>query len=181
MATQITVPFKQLPKVFQQYGKFVRAGTLPAMRRLAKQASRIITTATKDAPPASANGSRGAVNYGTFISKWRADLVTLNGNQGVLVSNDSGIKGATIEWGGKWPNKGPPVSAIATWATKKLGLSYEEAKKAAFPIAAAIKRRGLRPRLVMTGTETQKSFRMSMESVFYEVVVKACDRLGGVV
>lgn len=178
MAITLTVPFAKLPSVFRKYGRNVREGVSPGLTRLAKQAGIIVTNSTRNAPPASANGSIGAVNYGKFLSKWRSTKATLNGNQGVLVSNASGIKGATIEWGGKWPNRPPPVSAIARWAQKKLSLPYSEAKKAAWPIARAIKRRGLRPRLVLTGPDTQSSFRLSMQNIFSDVVSKAAHKMG---
>ncbi len=171
------IPLHRMPTVFSSYGRHVRNRIPIALSRVAREAGKIIADATRKAPPASPRGSVGAVNYGTFLSNWRSQVTSQNGNQGVLVSNASGLKGATIEWGGRWPNKAPPVDAIATWATKKLGLSYPEAKKAAWPISRAIKRRGLQPRLVMSGDNTKTAFKLSMQNAFAGVVTKAADRL----
>lgn len=169
MAATITIPFHQLPRVFLKYGSNVRAGVSPGLNRLAKKAGTIIATATKKAK---------AVNYGTFLENWRSTQTTLNGNPGVLVSNASGLKGATLEYGGRWPNKPPPIEAITVWAQKKFNLPYAEAKKVAWPIRAAIKRRGLRPRLIMSGPDTQAKFSKSMEQIFSAVVIKAAHKLG---
>lgn len=179
MATHVTVPFHQLHTVFRKYGSVSRAEMVPAVGRLAKRAGIIINSATRTAPPASPNGSIGAVNYGNFLRAWRSDEVNIGGRYGVLVSNASGIKGATIEYGGAWPNRPPPKAAIAHWAVRKFGIPYEKALRIAFPISRAIKRRGLKPRKVMTGPDTQKSFVMAMQQVFSQALSNACKQLGG--
>lgn len=179
MATHLRVSFAQLPGVFQQYGRNARAEVVPAVGRLAKQAGLIINSATRTAKPASKNGGIGAVNYGDFIRAWRADPVTLGGRYGVLVSNNSDKKALTIEYGGTWPNKAPPKAAIAHWAVRKFGIPYEQAERIAFPIARAIKRRGLRPRKVLTGKDTEKSFVMAMRQVFTQALSNASKQLRG--
>lgn len=46
----------------------------------------------------------------------------------------------------------PPSQAIARWAQRRLGLSEADAKAAAFLIARAIARRGLRGRQILSGS-----------------------------
>lgn len=49
----------------------------------------------------------------------------------------------------------PNLGAIEAWAKRRLGLSDKEAKSAAYPIARAIKARGLKPRNVLSGATQQ--------------------------
>jgi hypothetical protein len=106
---------------------------------------------TRKAPPANPGGigGGGAVNTGEFVRRWKAHPLS----DGAVVTNDD-PKGPVIEHGRR-AGKAPPLEMIATWALRRLGLSEEESKRVAFPIAMAIRRRGLLGRKIMTAPEAQ--------------------------
>lgn len=152
MAT-IEVDLKAAGALFRRMGDrvpgIVRRGLLSA----ALQAQTILVRATDTAPPASANGSRGAFNYGDYRRAWKARPDTRAGSQGLLVSNDRPYAGV-IEYGRRAGARRPPSEPIARWAQRKLGLPYARAKGIAFVIAKRIGERGLRPRRVLTSRTT---------------------------
>ena len=59
------------------------------------------------------------------------------------------IYGVYVEHGRK-PGKRPPIGPIRYWVIRKLGLQGTQANAAAYAIAAAIGRRGTRPRWMFT-------------------------------
>jgi hypothetical protein len=61
------------------------------------------------------------------------------------------LHAAIIEEGRRPGGFFPPREVIMRWAQRRLGLSEPEARRAAWPIARAIQRRGLLPRKVMEG------------------------------
>jgi hypothetical protein len=171
MAT-ITVPFNKLGGLFRKYGTAQRAETSAGLLEVAKRAQVIITSATRYAPPASANGGIGAVNYELYLRAWSVKRALLNGNRGVLVANTKPYA-PNVEYGRKAGAKAPPLKAITRWAQKKLSLPYDEAKKAAWPIRSAIARRGLRPRGVLQGPSTTKDFLDAMEDSMSKALSRA--------
>jgi hypothetical protein len=86
-----------------------------------------------------------AVNVGTYRLGWKWGRIP----DGVRIYNAVAYA-AIIEWGRRKQGGMPPTLEIANWAQRKLGLSREDAKHAAFAIARKIQKRGLRPRKVMT-------------------------------
>ena len=100
---------------------------------------------TREAIPASANGEPGAVNSSAYLRSWK---VTHLGPMTHELHNDQAYA-PVIEWGRRKGRPMPPREAIVRWAQRRLGLSEEDARKAAYPIMLAIKRRGLAPRRVM--------------------------------
>jgi hypothetical protein len=106
------------------------------------------------------------VNYGAYLRAWKAE----GDPDGAALFNSSKYAGVIER--GRRPGKFPPIAAIAQWALRRLRLKPEGARrggrrstsfsadevmapafKAAWPIARAIARRGLLPRLIMTGAE----------------------------
>lgn len=81
---------------------------------------------------------RGELKRGMAVEAPRMEGTTMRG----AVLNRA--PHALVAHEGRRPRKAmPPRSVIAEWAQRKLGLSSEEAKRAAFPIARAIGRRGV--------------------------------------
>jgi len=137
-----------------------RAALSAAMRGVGLMQQR-----TRTALPASPGGpsAGGAVNYGTYLRAWKAEADA----DGASLFNSSKQAGV-IEFGRR-PGKFPPIAAIAQWALRRLRLKPEGSRRgrsktsfsadeimtpafrAAWPIARAIARRGLLPRLIMTG------------------------------
>lgn len=105
----------------------------------------LMQTRGDNAVPASAHGQRGAFSSGQYRRLWRFDLVP----RGVRVYNVAPYASVIDE--GRRIGAFPPLRVIQQWAQRKLGLSAKEAKRAAYPIARAIARRGLRPRRVLSG------------------------------
>jgi hypothetical protein len=175
MAT-ITVPLNKVATVFRKYGTAARHETAQGLPVVVKRAEIIITSATRRAPPASPNGSTGAVNYGKYLKAWSAKVTKLNGNRGVLVGNNRKYA-PNIDYGRRAGAKAPPVSAIALWAVKKMGLPYKAALKIAGPIATSIAKRGLKPRGVLRGPNTTKDFLDAMESAMSAALSKAAQRV----
>lgn len=175
MAT-ITVPLNKVARVFSKYGIAARQETARGLPSVAKRAEDIVTKATKNAPPASANGGTGAVNYGKYLKAWSAKVTKLNGNRGVLVGNNRAYA-PYIDYGRSAGARPPPVDAIALWAVKKMGLPYQAARKIAWPIAKSIAKRGLRPRGVLRGPDTTKDFLDAMESAMSAALSKAAQRV----
>lgn len=122
----------------------VRRGLIRAGHRAVGELQR----ATSAAGPANPNGTGtgGAVNTGNFKRSWKNTPMT----DGALVHNTAAY-GGVIE-GGRRTGRFPPMNAIRDWAQRRLGLSREEAARAAFPIARAIAKRGLMARKVMAST-----------------------------
>lgn len=160
----ITVPFSSLPEMFRRYGAVAKRNTEGYLPRVVERVKHIVTVETANASRASANGSKGAVDTGHYLRNWKVADMTLAGIRGVLITNSAAYM-AVIERGRTAGAKAPPVNVIASWAQRRLGLPYKEAQRAAWPIAMAIKRRGLYARRVMTGNPARNSYRKTMREV----------------
>lgn len=91
-----------------------------------------------------AGDAKGVFDTGEYRRKWK----TRNLSDGASIDNTSG-HGDIIEKGRRKGRRQPPSKVVARWAERKLGLSPEEAKRAAYPIARAIARRGIAGRHVV--------------------------------
>jgi len=107
----------------------------------AQRAVSILQTATTQAR---------AIDTGAYRQAWRA---TISG-QNVSVSNGRPYAGV-IEYGRRPESRRPPSDVIARWAQRKLGLTRVEAQRAAFPIARAIARRGIRGKFIARSSAEQ--------------------------
>lgn len=105
----------------------------------------------RHAIPASQNGAYGAFNTGRYVGGWQVDRMSW----GSVVYNRMPYS-SVIEEGRRAGSSAPPKEAIEKWALRRLGLSKDAAKQAAWPIARAIGRRGLRPRKVMSDPATKQ-------------------------
>ena len=161
---QITVPFGELGDRFRRYGAQARRNTYQNLLQVESRVKHIVTTETRYAPPASAKGGIGAVDTGNYLRGWQVTRAVIDGARGVLITNSAAYM-AVIERGRRAGSTRPPIAVIAQWAQRKLGLPLEVAKKAAFPIANAIKRRGLYARRVMTGNPARNSYRNTMREL----------------
>jgi len=125
----------------------------------------VVQRAAEQAPPASPNGSVGAVNTGAYRQAWQVETTRYGGR----IWNSKAYSGV-IEYGRRAGSKAPPYREIELWARRKLGLSAEEAKRASYPIAKAIAKRGLSARKVLTSSRTESEIlRVVMEEIKREV------------
>ena len=156
----ITVPFPNLPTKFRRLASMTSTVAYAASKKAAPKLRKEVQTATKNAPPSDPKGlnTGGAIDTTAYLNAWTADALNLGSRVGVLVYNGKHYA-QYIEHGRRAGQKRPPAAVILQWAQRKLNLPYEEAKKASFAIARAISNRGLRPRLVLTGPDTEKQFR----------------------
>ena len=107
----------------------------------------IMQRKTMTAPPASDNGTIGAVNYGTYKAAWKVRALS----NGITIYNDIGYSGV-IEFGRRPSPVGKAgIANLEKWAKRKMGLSDSESKSAAFAIARHLQKHPLHPRAVMTG------------------------------
>ena len=108
----------------------------------------ILQEATQAAPPANPAGvgEGGAFDTGGFFRRWRSTVV--GERLSSWVYNDHPAS-EVIEDGRRPGARRPPLKVIARWAQRRLGLSQEDARAAAFPIASEIARRGLLGRRIL--------------------------------
>jgi hypothetical protein len=146
-----------------EFGAAGRRGALKGAMRAVGTLQR----ATSKAPPAnpSGKGKGGAVNTGAYKRGWK----WAKEPDGASVYNAMAYA-SIIENGRRKNSRRPPLDVIARWAQRKLGLSVREARRAAFPIARAIAKRGLIARQVM-GSSVLK-----IEEDFLIEVIKELDK-----
>lgn len=161
---RITAPFSKLPPMFRQYGIAAKRNTNANLSQVVSRVKSTLIMETQNAIPASPRGGYRAVDTGRYLRNWKVNKSSINGARGVLITNMAKYM-AVIERGRTPGAKRPPVNVIAKWAQRRLGLSFKEAKKAAFPIANAIKARGLFARKVMTGDNPMWIYRETMREL----------------
>jgi len=135
-----------------------------ARRGAIRGAFRALSTvqrAVGKAPPANPAGigTGGAFNTGYYKRAWKAEGTTY----GARLYNAAKYAGVIEK--GRRPGTFPPTTAIRDWAQRRLGLTREEAQRAAFPIARAIAKRGLMARNVMADQipTIEKDFTVEVE------------------
>lgn len=144
----VRISAKDWPGFLSALGNRAQAAVMRGVVSGAARCVPYMVKRTDEAQPASVNGARGAVNTGEFRRRWRSRARP----DGSEVRNDAPY--SPIIDGGRRPgSKMMPLHEARAWARRRLGLSESEAKKAAFPIARAIARRGLAPRRVMSADE----------------------------
>ena len=149
---QVKVPLGQLARTLYGLKERGEKAYKRGLRSAAMRARTIMDAATVTAPPASPNGTRGAVNTGAYRRAWKVEP-TADGIHIYSLSPYAGV----IEYGRRPGARMPPSypeDVIARWAQRKLGLPYKRAKAVSFLIRRAIARRGLAPRRVLTSPNT---------------------------
>lgn len=146
MATySVTLSVKQWADYHNRLAKSFVPTIMRGMHRGALQSVAGLQRATNFAPSSSEHKQfTGAVNTGAYKRAWKWGQLP----DGVMVYNQMPYAGV-IEGGRRKGARMPPKDAIARWAQRKLSLSEHDAKRAAFAIARAIQKKGLRPRHVM--------------------------------
>lgn len=140
----VHIPLVGLGGYFRRLGAAMTPAVVRGVQSGALACVPLLHNATRRAPPASPYGARGAFNTGEYLRAWRVSNLA----DGARVYNDRSYA-AVVEWGRRRGGPMPPREAIRRWAQRRLGLSVVEARAAAWPIARAIARRGLRGRRVM--------------------------------
>lgn len=149
MIGHVHVNLKQFAAYTKQYAKEAPIAIVRGMTSGMMLGLVTVQRSVREARPASANGQAGAINTGAYLQRWKA---WLNLPSRVVFHNDAEYSGV-IEEGRRKGSTRPPIQAIEIWARRRLGLSEKEAKPAAFAIANAIAKRGLRARRVMKSVE----------------------------
>lgn len=139
----------------RQFAEFTRglpkklnAAVITGIRNGSQQALTVVAQAGNKAPPASPHGKKGAFDTGAYFRGWKVTHLP----NGARVYNATAYADI-IERGRRRGRRPPPSKAIELWARRRLGLSAKEAKAAAFPIARAIGRRGLKGRRVLASAK----------------------------
>lgn len=170
MNRTVTVGLPQLPELMRRLGVRSEAALSRGIQSAAMRALPIMEQAVRTAPPAnpSGKGVGGAVNTGSFLRSWKATTHRTATSIGLLIQSVGMPYAGVIEYGRRAGSRMPPVEPIARWAQRRLGLPYKEAKQAAFAIRRSIKRRGLKPRHVLTSEATERK----LVSAFQEEVLR---------
>lgn len=147
---RVRVAIKDWPRLIARIGDRARQAVRQGVVDGAWRCVPLLQQRTEQAPPASAHGAPGAFNTGEYRAHWSVRPI----QDGAAVFNDRGYA-PVIDGGRRAGAPMPPKRAIEQWAMRRLGLSGAEARQAAYPIARAIARRGLRPRRVLSGALQQ--------------------------
>lgn len=143
----VKIALKDFPLWLRQRMRLNPEAAQKGLLAAAMRSVGVLQDATRNATPGNPSGlGIGAVDTGRLVASWRAAQIT----NGARVYNTSPYAGI-VEYGRR-PGKFPNITAIARWAQRRLGLSKEEAARAAWPIAEAIARRGLAPRRVLANS-----------------------------
>ncbi len=136
MAFQRNIRIKDL-------GKFEKA----LSRKLPGTMKKVLLTTAREGVALLRKNTRsvGAVSSGKLLRGWRILRTTRGVSFTIENEQDYAL---FVERGRRAGARRPPRAAIELWVKKKLGLSGKEAKGAAFVIARAIGRRGIRGRFI---------------------------------
>lgn len=148
-------------------GRALQAATL-GLRKAGPRVVALLQRRTDMAPPASENGSRGAVHTGHYRRSWSARPVP----RGLGIFNDAPYSDV-IERGRRRNRAMPPKEVIVRWAQRKLKLTEREAEAASFPIRRAIAKRGLRGRRVFTDAKEK------IQEIVFKSMMREFDRVMG--
>ena len=157
----VKIPIRDLPKYMRELGDSFGPAILAGLTSAAAFSVSRLEAETR---------RKGAVNTGQYRDAWQFSRAFSTGRASakIRVYNDKGYSGV-IELGrraGKLPwLRGKPVQEqpLYLWAKSKLGLSDEEAARAAWPIAWAIKRRPIKGRRVMADILDELSVNAAQE------------------
>lgn len=136
---------KTLPRRYSQ--ALTRAHDLAAKDIVAKLAK-----ATEDAGPTHAGGPTGAVATGKLMRGWKAIMIKRDLRVEIRNSARDVNRAyqSLVEYGNKPGGSMPPAAAILRWM-RAVGIASHNMKSAAFLISRAIRRRGIKARLIMYG------------------------------
>lgn len=145
-STTVTLSTTQWAAQMKKLGNRFPGAALRGAKRGAMRAASLLQRATGKAEPANPAkiGTGGAVNTGFYKRAWKWEGLP----SGARVYNVAPYA-AVIETGRRVGATRPPIGALTDWAQRRIGLSREDARKAAFAISKAIQKRGLLPRKVM--------------------------------
>ncbi len=86
-----------------------------------------------------------AVDTATYKRDWKMEKL----ENGVRIFNQAPYA-AVIEWGRRVGATPPPASALVPWVKRKLGVADDKARSAAFLVAQAIQRNGIKGKYILT-------------------------------
>ncbi len=180
-----SIPFSEYTSRFSNLRSTLRSDTEKELDAAAPLLKKIIEGATRTAKPASPRGATGAVATGAYLAAWKAVRV---GRKGILISNstsyaayiDGSAGGRVWAYGRRPGSVPPPHKEIKQWAMVRLGLDESSADKAAWPIAKAIARRGLKARGVLHSDQRNRLLARFMERRFSKMIVVTTRKVMGV-
>lgn len=147
----VKMSMDQWSKEMMSLGDRFAPAALRGVRSGALRCIVLMQQRTTYAPPASAGGTPGAFDTGLYKAAWKSAALP----DGARVFNDRPQAGVIDR--GRRP---APVSSegrrnLEAWAKRKLKLSGDEARAAAWAISQILKKRPLRARRVMSGGEKE--------------------------
>jgi hypothetical protein len=158
----VKIPIRDLPKYMQELGDAFGPAILAGLTSAAAfSVSRLVMETDR----------KNVVNTRQMVDAWQASRAMSTGpvSAKIRVYNDAPYSGV-MELGRRAGRRLPwlrdkPVQEqpLYLWAKSKLGLSDEEAARAAWPLAWAIKHKGIKGRLVMTDILDELSMNAAQE------------------
>lgn len=158
----IKIPIRDLPKYMQELGDSFGPAILAGLTSAAAfSVSRLVMETDR----------KNVVDKGRYKAAWAFSRAMSTGpvSAKIRVYNDAPYSGV-MELGRRAGRKAPwranvPVQEqpMYLWAKSKLGLSDEEAARAAWPLAMAIKRKGIKGRRVMADILDELSVNAAQE------------------
>ena len=174
MAETVRIPIRDLPKYMRELGSSFGPAVLAGLTSAAVRSAQTLANETN---------RKGIRNTGDYFRGWNHSPAMRLGeiHASIRVYNDMPYSGV-IELGRRpgrklpWPrNVAIDQQPLFLWARNKLGLTDEEAKKAAWAIAWSIKRKGIKGKFVVRDVlaelardgaeEVAKSLRRGMRKV----------------
>lgn len=174
MATR-SIDIGQASGLLKQLGADLRNKALGrGVRSFAARAKPLMVLATDKARSANPKGlGVGAVDTANYRRRWKTEVTTSNGLPAALIVNDAPYAGV-IEYGRRAGQRAPPSRVLEPWVRRKLGVPAKAAPGVAFLIARSIKRRGLKPRYVLTArSQTNKLEKAFKEEILREMIAAA--------
>lgn len=137
--------------------RLYQAGVL-GVRSAALRIIVLMVKRTREAMPASAMGQVGAVNTGELLRAWK--WIAIVGGARILNAKPYS---SIVEYGRRPGARRPPIPPIEQWLRRRLQMSEEDAASLAPLVAAAIGRRGLYPRQILTGPDAAAQIRQILD------------------
>jgi hypothetical protein len=181
MTGEVKINLAQFVEHQKKLGKMFKQVVMKGIHDGARRCIPILHQATEAAPPASIGGRVGAFDTGRYKMAWKVRATAT----GAEIYNDM-VYASVIEHGRRVGAQMPNITDIEKWVRRKLyaeppkgalgprlgrGRRATMSKSAAFPIARAIQRRGLKGRKVLTNVLPQ------LEQIVNKSVAKYIDTI----
>jgi hypothetical protein len=128
---RLKVSLKKLQDSFSTENAALRRALGNGLESAAHRTVALMHERTKTAPPASKNGTPGAVNTGFYKRSWRSQRIVRVGKIASAVVFNTASYAGIIDLGRRKGGRMPPIEPIARWVQRKLNGALRPRKVAA--------------------------------------------------